>query len=161
MTPLEGIGLISLVVAGWQAVSYWRAEHGRTLYEHLASLREFLQTIAAEGGVDSRTYLTEERRATSVALEDLIPRLRDPALREHCTKVMDAYNKSFVLAPGRRGPRFWTLGGPPDPEYAAEDAARAQQFQAQLVEVRAALEHIRTALQRLNKIERYLLRRGS
>ncbi|GAA4016116.1 hypothetical protein [Streptomyces plumbiresistens] len=129
------------------------------LREALEAARIRFEDIIAEGR-RADWFMDEERRETARRIRDLADRRKDETLRAELTKVADAWDEAFALAPGAAGPRVRWMDQPSTPQERAESARVQEQFGKEADVSRTALEHIKAALTRLNELERRTLGRS-
>ncbi|MEV6542302.1 hypothetical protein [Streptomyces sp. NPDC051665] len=120
--------------------------------EALITARTRFEDIVTEGR-RANWFTAEERRETARAIRDLMGRGTDQTLREHLTRVVDAWDEAFALAPGAAGPMAqWGLQ-PISPQEREESARVQTQFGKEADVSRTALEDIASALTRLDELE--------
>lgn len=129
------------------------------LREALEAARTRFEDIIAEGR-RANWFMDEERRETARRIRDLSERRKDETLRAELAKVADAWDETFALAPGAGGPWVRFMDQPSTPQERAESARVQVQFGKEADVARTALEHITTALARLNELERRTLGRS-
>ncbi|WP_405581469.1 hypothetical protein [Streptomyces sp. NBC_01092] len=129
------------------------------LREALEAARTRFEDIIAQGR-RADWFMDEKRRETARKIRDLSERRKDEALRVELTKVADAWDETFALAPGAGGPWVRFMDQPSTPQERAESARVQAQFGKEADVARTALEHITTALTRLNELERKTLGRS-
>lgn len=151
--------LTALGVVATGALS-WRAAHSGDVRRVLFAIREFLLGLTAHGGLDTPAFLEDGPRRNEQELKDLLGRLNDHKLRKACSAVYESWKRVWASAPPRPGPRIYILEAPPDPEYAAEDADRAQRHFRQTEEAHTCIDLIETALARVNRLQKFLWRRS-
>ncbi|MGW1063344.1 hypothetical protein ACWD4F_02305 [Streptomyces aureus] len=130
----------------------------KELREALETARSRFEDIVHEGR-RAPWFTDDERRETARRIRDLADRRKDEALRAQLTKVADAWDEAFALAPGAGGPWIRFTDQPSTPQERAESARVQTQFGKEADVARTALEHIKTALDRLNVLERKTLGR--
>ncbi|MFI5879426.1 hypothetical protein [Streptomyces sp. NPDC051554] len=148
----------------WQGIRKWRnVRHKVALGPADDELREALETartrfedIVAEGR-RAPWFMDEERRETGRRILDLAERRSDETLCAELAKVADAWNEAFALAPGRAAPRVLSTDQPLSPQQRTESARVQEQFGKEADVARAALEHIKAALARLNELQRRMV----
>jgi hypothetical protein len=85
-------------------------------------------------------------------------RLNDRKLRARCQDVLDGYRQVWASAP----PALWR---PPEentvaPSSVKPDQRRDEQFARQVDDALPTIDAVRSVLDRINTLERFLLRRG-
>jgi hypothetical protein len=78
----------------------------------------------------------------------------DRALRAALLEAADSWDQCFACAPGQRGARVYVPGRPPDPHYVKQDNEEATSFARQQVPAAVGLAACRTALARLNYLDK-------
>ena len=155
LTVLLILGALGSAAAG---VLYWRAAHSADLRRVVVALRETLETLVANGGLEAPAFLEPDRQRTELELEDLIGRLNDAKLRARCQDVLDGYRQVWASAP----PALWRPpeGNPVAPSNVKPDQRRDEQFARQVDDALPTIDAIRAVLDRINTLERFLVWRG-
>lgn len=152
--------LLILVALGSAAaaVLYWRAAHSVEVRRVVVALRETLETVVANGGLEAPAFLEPDQQRTELELEDLMGRLNDSKLRARCQDVLDGYRQVWASAP----PALWRPpeGNPVAPSNVKPDQRRDEQFARQVDDALPTIDAIRGVLDRINSLERFLPRRG-
>jgi hypothetical protein len=141
---------------------YWRAAHSADVRRVVVGLRETLTTVVANGGLDAPEFLQEDRQRAEQELVDLVGRVNDRKLRRECQAVLDGYQKVWASAPPPGGP-FAAFVGQGESVIISDteaDRRRNEQHARQVDDARPTLDAIRGVLDRVNKLERFLPRRG-
>lgn len=99
-------------------------------------------------------FMDDERRETARKLRDLAERRADRKLTSSLNAVADAWDAAFGSAPGTLGPSFRWMGDEPTPQERERQAADQAAFERQTEIARGGLDHVKTALARLNVLER-------
>jgi hypothetical protein len=125
----------------------------------LTAMRTLFTDITAEG---RRTdwFLDSQRQESGRQLRDLVERLGDHKLKRSMTEVADAWDKAFALAPATRGPMVRWTDDVITPQERARSAADQKRFGEQSEVAHEALEQVKSALSRLNALERRTTGRG-
>lgn len=105
-TTLTVLLIASVVVGGTGGVLWWRAAHTAEVRRVVVELRELLDTVVANGGLDAPAFLTENARRTEQELEDLVGRVNGRKLRRACSEVLEGYRCVWASAPPQLGPRI-------------------------------------------------------
>jgi hypothetical protein len=155
LTVLLILGALTSVAAG---VLYWRAAHSVEVRRVVVALRETLETVVANGGLEEPAFLEPDQQRLELELEDLMGRLNDRKLRARCQGVLDGYRRVWALAPAAlwRPPE----GNPVAPSNVNPDQRRDEQFARQVDDALPTIDAIRGVLDRINSLERFLPRRG-
>ncbi|MGW2169931.1 hypothetical protein ACWC1C_05290 [Streptomyces sp. NPDC001705] len=129
------------------------AEELRT---HLTETRSLLDEVTS-GRHRSDWFMHEDRRETARALRDAADRRDDPALKLTLTRLAEAWDAIFALAPAPR-PRLRFLGGYEEVKQqratALRDATDLEQLQQMTELAHTAQLDVQSALSRLNELER-------
>jgi hypothetical protein len=161
-TTLTALLIIGALLTGVTGILYWRAAHSTDVRRVVVALRETLTTVIANGGLDAPTFLDPEQQRTVQELEDLVGRVNDRKLRDGCREVLDGYGKVWASAPPEPGPRAaWVCQGEATIISDRDaDRRRDEQHFRQVDDARPALDAIDRVLDRVNALERFLVRRG-
>lgn len=158
------LAFIVTVVTGGRKI--WLRRHAVALgadddklREALESARTYFEDIVHEGQ-RAPWFTDEKRRETARKIRDLAERRSDETLRTELTRVADAWDEAFALAPGAAGPWFLREGQDETPQQRAESARVQEQFGKESDVARRALKHVAVALARLNKLERRTIGRS-
>ncbi|MFI8529054.1 hypothetical protein ACIGMX_02205 [Streptomyces aquilus] len=123
------------------------------LRDALIAARSSFEDIIAKGR-RAPWFEADERRETARRIRDLAERRKDEALRAELSKVAAAWDEAFAHAPGAARPRIRVMGQPSSPQERAESARVQAQFGKEAEAARPGLEHVKSALARLNELER-------
>lgn len=153
---------VTIIAAGWRSwVRRRKVALGAAdgdLREALVIARTRFEDITTPGGQRADWFTAEERRETDRRIEDLTERRSDPALRAALEGVVGAWRSSFGEAPPWRN-RSGYLDHQPTPQEREQQQADQQRFARQIEFAHAGLDHVKTALARLNELERKTLGR--
>lgn len=155
LTVLLILGALGSVAA---VVLYWRAAHSADLRRVVVGLRETLEAVVANGGLEEPAFLEPDQQRLELELEDLMGRLNDGKLRARCQDVLDGYRRVWGSAP----PALWRPpeGNPVAPSNVKPDQRRDEQFARQVDDALPTIDAIRAVLDRINSLERFLVWRG-
>ncbi|MEV5976127.1 hypothetical protein [Streptomyces sp. NPDC052114] len=124
--------------------------------KQLTDFRVLLDAVTS-GGRRSDWFQHEERRETSRALQDAANRRDDPTLKLSLNRLAEAWAQIFALAPPPRT-KLRFLGGVEEVRQQRESAlqdARDLELMQQMADLaNVAQLDVRTALNRLNELER-------
>lgn len=121
--------------------------------EQLTRARSVFEDIKAYGGKRSLWFLDEERRDVGQLVRDLAERRKDRALRDAMNRVADAWDQAFAQGLPERV--MLSFGGDePTPQERADSDQDLTRTQLQIEAAHAGIEHIKTAIDRLNELER-------
>ncbi|MFD5252575.1 hypothetical protein ACFWM5_06965 [Streptomyces bobili] len=126
------------------------------LRKHLTGFRVLLDEVTS-GRHLSDWFMHEDRRETGRALRDAADRRDDEALKLTLTRLAEAWDKIFALAPAPRV-KLRFLGGYEEVkqsrEAALRDARDIDQIHQMTELARTAQLDVQSALSRLNELER-------
>jgi hypothetical protein len=157
-TTLTVLLILGALGSAAALVLYWRAAHSVDVRRVVVALRETLETVVTNGGLEAPAFLEPDRQRTELELEDLMGRLNDRKLRARCQDVLDGYRQVWASAP----PALWR---PPEenpvaPSSVKPDQRRDEQFARQVDDALPTIDAVRSVLDRINTLERFLPRRG-
>ncbi|KPI02899.1 hypothetical protein OK074_5049 [Actinobacteria bacterium OK074] len=122
----------------------------------LVRFRSLLEDVTS---AERRTdwFLDEDRREIARALRDSAVRRDDETLKLAATRAAGAWDELFALAPARRIRSPW-VGGSEETRIRREEAARVpedrERFSRMTEVARTAQIDVKTAVERLNLLER-------
>ena len=149
------VGILTASAVALGSFLWWRAERSRELWVLLRSIRAFLaDEVIAPGGAEASAFMTDERKAEERELEDVLDRLHDKKLRKHVSAALESYKDAFTFAP----PRERDIQPTADERRVSAD--RAARFERQRESAGTALTEIAAARDRLNQLERFLIRKS-
>lgn len=148
------VSLLAAVVGATGGYLWWRAANVGELRRSAIILRNTLDECISDGGFYSTRFEEEDLRLSEQQLADVQERLNDRKLRQLAGQALAAYRRVVETAPP---PAYVIIiGDVPDPA----DQARWDQLARQVEEARTARATLAPLLQRANKLERFLIRRG-
>ncbi|MCX4616056.1 MULTISPECIES: hypothetical protein [Streptomyces] len=139
----------------------WTVRQNLALGPEASSLRtQLIQFRALLEEVSTKYtdwFLHEDRREVARALRDSAERRDDETLQLAMTRVADAWDELFALAPAPRVRSPW-VGGAEETRHRREDALGAasdlDQFHKMTEVARSAMVDVEIAIGRLNELER-------
>ncbi|MFE2823590.1 hypothetical protein [Streptomyces sp. NPDC059271] len=144
---------------GLGARKVWVRRHHVALGPAADELRDALETartrfedIISAGGRRADWFEDEERRDTDRKIEGLADRLKDAKLSTALTGVIAAWRSAFGHSPPPRVIAGYVDSYPTGPE--GEQAADEARFALQIQAAQAGESDVRSALRRLNELER-------
>jgi hypothetical protein len=153
--------IAALVGVGAVGYRYWRAVHSKDVRRIMVDLRELLTTVVARGGLAAPEFLGEDSQRAAQELDDLVARVHDGRLRRGCHDVLDGYWTVFASAPPAPGSVLWDFDDSRESSGPAEEQHEVtEHHQRQVENARTTLDQIQRAIDRVNTLERFLLRRG-
>ncbi|MEV6759529.1 hypothetical protein AB0N16_02550 [Streptomyces sp. NPDC051105] len=99
------------------------ADHDK-LREQLASMRGLFEEITTQGGLTSSWFLDKDRREVARGLRDLSERRTDKLLKNALSKIAEAWDEAFAVAPPDRWSQSIDWGGYPDTRRSAQRKPR-------------------------------------
>ncbi|MEV0203722.1 hypothetical protein AB0H97_00825 [Streptomyces sp. NPDC050788] len=153
--------LALLVTLGTLTRKTWTVRQNIALGPEASELRtqlvQFRALLEEVGTKHTDWFLHEDRREVARFLRDSADRRDDETLKLAVTRVADAWDEIFALAPAPRM-RVRFLGGVEETRYRREDALRAaadlDQFHKMTAVAQTALIDVQIAIGRLNELER-------
>ncbi|WP_330282086.1 hypothetical protein [Streptomyces sp. NBC_00588] len=153
---------VTLLTGGWR---WWvrnrfklaLGPEAKELRDQLVEFRALLEEVTTTPRYTD-WFVHEDRREVARALRDSAARRDDETLKLAMTRVADAWDEIFALAPAPRM-RVRFLGGVEETRYRREDAERAaadlEKFQKMTEVAHTAQIDVEIAIDRLNALERH------
>lgn len=123
------------------------------LREALIVTRKRFEDITSNGGRTVDWFQEDERRETARTIRDLAERRKDRILVRELTAVAEAWDKAFAPAPPQRM-SHWFPNSHLDPKVRQEQESDQQRSAEQIASAHNGLDHLKAAVDRLNKLER-------